>query len=39
MEWQIIYIFLSWYDWHDTTPGGIVGVHVGELQQGRDDDV
>jgi len=22
-----------------TVPGGVVGVHVGELQQGRDDDV
>ena len=22
--------------WHDTAPGDIIGVHVGELHQGRD---
>ena len=37
MEWQIFYIFPSW---NDTAPGGVVvGVHVDELQQGRDDNV
>ena len=39
MKYQIFYIFMSWHDWHDTAPGGVVDVHVGELQQGSDDDV
>ena len=33
------YFFLSWHDRHDIAPGGVVGVHMGELQQGRDNDV
>ena len=36
IEWQIFYIFRSW---NDTAPGGVVSVHVDELQQGRDDNV
>jgi len=42
MEWQIFYICLSKHDWHDITAPvgpGVGGVHVGELHQGRDDNV